>query len=91
MRYKTLQPFWEKFKNVQHNQYFYVGNSGIKPNYMGRGVVFSTMILEMLYFLRNIGFKYGTSNAINIIAKKFIAKISDVMNETISLEDMYVI
>ncbi|KAM3137350.1 hypothetical protein pb186bvf_010530 [Paramecium bursaria] len=91
MRYKTLQPFWEKIKNVQPNEYFYVGNSGIKPKYMGRGVVFSTMVLEMLYFLRNIGYQYGVSNAINFIAKKFIAKISDVLNETINLEGMQVV
>ena len=58
---------------------------------MGRGVVFSTMILEILYFLRNIGYKYGASNAINFIAKRFIAKLANIMNETINLEDMEVI
>ena len=56
MRYKTLHPFWEKVKNVKLYEYFYVGNSGIKPKYMGKGVVFSTMVLEMLYFLKNIGY-----------------------------------
>ena len=68
-----------------------MGNSGIKPKYMGQGVVFSTMVLEMLYFLKNIGYKFGVSNAINFIAKKFIGKIANIMNETINLEDMEVI
>ena len=58
---------------------------------MGKGVVFSSMVLEMLYFLRNIGYKYGVANAINLIAKKFIGKISNVLNETINLEEMQVI
>lgn len=58
---------------------------------MGKGIVFSTMILEMLYFLKNIGYQYGVSNAINFIAKKFIGKLSNVLNETINLEEMNVI
>ena len=58
---------------------------------MGKGIVFSTMILEMLYFLKNVGYQYGVSNAINFIAKRFIGKMANIMNETINLEDMEVI
>ena len=76
MRYKTLQPFWQKIKNVQRNEYFYVGNTGVNPKYMGRGIMSYYMVMEMITYMKYLGFKYAVSNAINNIAKRFIGRLS---------------
>ncbi|KAM3137353.1 hypothetical protein pb186bvf_010533 [Paramecium bursaria] len=91
MRYKTLKPFWEKMQNIQKNEYFYVGNTGITPKYMGRGIVSYYMVLEIISYLKYQGYKYAVSNAINSIAKRFIGRLSNVLQEKVTLEEMQVV
>ena len=55
---------------------------------MGRGMISYYICLEVISYMRSIGYKYALVNAINHIAKRLFEKLSSVMQETVVLENM---
>ncbi|KAM3137363.1 hypothetical protein pb186bvf_010543 [Paramecium bursaria] len=92
MRYKTLEPFWNKVKTVKQYEYLYGGSTAVKPKYMGTGIISYYMIQEITtHLVKEYGFKSGLANAINTIAKKYLARLYNQTTDVIQLEEMYVV
>lgn len=58
---------------------------------MGKGIVSYYMVLEMISYMKYQGYRYAVSNAINSIAKSYIGRLSNVLQEKVTLEEMQII